>query len=270
MWNYSGSSDGTRVSQEDVSEEDVKTMVRLLTSLTTSNDVPITCRANAFNKDHPTPPVIVACAYSSIIPVFSFSYSWPASQDHGFPSSLPPVNEDGAVPEATPITESEAAETTTSRGVELEDDADSEASHTKAFPPSATSRGEKEVEKKRKRLEAKDSESSGESHPMLVTPRVAVPSSPEIKDPFDLVQVISFCSGGESPPKHHLEAHISLKDFVVAPVSLFPEGTVDSTKSPKPDEKPHSPARNKAKTSGALKGILISSIPASPPLYHAS
>jgi hypothetical protein len=55
-----------------------------------------------------------------------------------------------------------------------------------------TSRREKEIEKKSMRLEAVDSESSGESHPTLVTPRVAVPPpSPDIEDPFDLVKVVS-------------------------------------------------------------------------------
>jgi hypothetical protein len=56
--------------------------------------------------------------------------------------------------------------------------------------PSATSHGEKEVEKKRKRLEAEDSVSSGDSRPMLVTTRVTMPpSSPEIEGPFHLVKL---------------------------------------------------------------------------------
>jgi hypothetical protein len=56
MWSYSGSSDGTRVSQEDVSEEEVKMMARLLTTLTTSNDVPITCLRRCIQQGSPDSP----------------------------------------------------------------------------------------------------------------------------------------------------------------------------------------------------------------------
>jgi hypothetical protein len=57
MWNYSGPSNKTRVFKEDVDEDELKKVVHRLTSLTASDDIPITCRAKSFNKDHPTPSV---------------------------------------------------------------------------------------------------------------------------------------------------------------------------------------------------------------------
>jgi hypothetical protein len=152
--------------------------------------VPITCRADAFNRDHPTSPIITAFVNSLItsIILLCFSDSLPASHDHRFLSSLPPLPEGSAVPEANLVTESEPAETASSPEVDEEDGVDFEASQTRASPPSATPRGEMETEKKRKRLEAADSESSGETHLTLMIPRVAVPpSSLDIEDPFDLV-----------------------------------------------------------------------------------
>jgi hypothetical protein len=57
MWNHAGSTDETRVSKDDVAEDEVKKMVRRLTTLTTADEVPIACQAEHFNKDHPLPPV---------------------------------------------------------------------------------------------------------------------------------------------------------------------------------------------------------------------
>jgi hypothetical protein len=57
MWNYAGSTDETRVSKDDVTKDEVKKMVRWLTTLTTADEVPISCQAERFNRDHPLPPV---------------------------------------------------------------------------------------------------------------------------------------------------------------------------------------------------------------------
>jgi hypothetical protein len=73
---------------------------------------------------------------------------------------LPPLPEGSAVPEANLVIESELVETASSLEVNEEYDVDSEASQTRASPPSATPHGEMETEKKRKRLEAADSELS--------------------------------------------------------------------------------------------------------------
>jgi hypothetical protein len=56
----------------------------------------------------------------------------------------------------------------------------------------------------------------------------------------------------------------------MAQVSQLQEGIVDSPKLMGPAEKPHLPAKKKAKTSGALKGILVSAAPSSPPRDHES
>jgi hypothetical protein len=57
MWNYVGSADETRVSKEDVVEDEVSKVVCRLTNLTTADEVPIACQAERFNKDHPLPLV---------------------------------------------------------------------------------------------------------------------------------------------------------------------------------------------------------------------
>lgn len=170
-------------------------MVRRLTNLTAADEVPITCRADAFNKDHPTPPVIVAFLNSLVASFvflgFSDFYRLPRTTAsfclyRHFPrvarflrQLLLPRVKQLKPPPPVKLTK--------------KNDADSEASQTKASPPSATSRGEREVEKKKKRPEDADgSESSGESSPTLVTPRMAVPPpSQDVEDPFDLFQVIS-------------------------------------------------------------------------------
>jgi hypothetical protein len=57
MWNYAGSTDATRVSKDEVAEDEVKKTVHWLTTLTTTDEVPIACQAERFNKDHPLPLV---------------------------------------------------------------------------------------------------------------------------------------------------------------------------------------------------------------------
>jgi hypothetical protein len=57
MWNYAGSTDATRVFRDDVAEDEVKNTVPRLTTLTTTDEVPITCQAEYFDKNHPTPSV---------------------------------------------------------------------------------------------------------------------------------------------------------------------------------------------------------------------
>jgi hypothetical protein len=52
-----GSIDTTRFSKDYVAEDEVKKMVRRLTTLTTADEVPITCQVERFDKDHPLPPV---------------------------------------------------------------------------------------------------------------------------------------------------------------------------------------------------------------------
>jgi hypothetical protein len=49
--------DETRVSKDDVAEDKVKKMVHRLTTLKTTDEVPIACQAERFDKDHPLPPV---------------------------------------------------------------------------------------------------------------------------------------------------------------------------------------------------------------------
>jgi hypothetical protein len=89
----------------------------------------MTCGANTFNKDHPTPPVIITffSFLITLVVMLGLSESLSASQDHRFLASLAPLPEGGAVPEETPVTESEAVETTASLEVDEENDADSEA-----------------------------------------------------------------------------------------------------------------------------------------------
>jgi hypothetical protein len=55
MWNYSGSTDPTRVSTEDVLPADLKKVACRLTYLTKDDDLPITYRVALFGKEHPTP-----------------------------------------------------------------------------------------------------------------------------------------------------------------------------------------------------------------------
>ncbi|KAM0859821.1 hypothetical protein ACQ4PT_046947 [Festuca glaucescens] len=240
MWNYAGSADETRVSKDDVAEDEVKKAVRRLTNLTTADEVPIACQAECLDKDHPLP------------------------LDHRFLSSLPSLPEGGNVPEAAVVTESEAADTGATPEVDDDDeeDAHSEASHTKASPPSATSHGEEEVQKKRKRMEiADDSELSGESIP------AAFPSSSYADDPFTMAQILS---KGErlQTELHASDEDAGLDDFVVAKVTDPLATTAESSKPDDFDESPRALAKKKAKTLGALKGILISSAPSSPPRDH--
>ncbi|KAM0894866.1 hypothetical protein ACQ4PT_024296 [Festuca glaucescens] len=190
---------------------------------------------------------------------------------HHFLPSLPPLPEGGDVPEAAIVAESEAADTgaTPEANDDDEEDAESEAYQTKVSPPSATSREEKEVEKKRKRVEVvDDSESLDESSPKLVTPlSAALPSSPYPEDPFTMAQIVS-TGEGLHPELPATDEGAGLDDFVVAKVN-GPLATIAA--SPKLDDLEGSPrvlAKKKAKTSGALKGIQISSTPSSPPRDH--
>ncbi|KAM0853649.1 hypothetical protein ACQ4PT_050942 [Festuca glaucescens] len=248
MWNYSGSADETRISKDDVAEDEVKKTVRRLTTLTAADEVPIACQAEYFDKVHPTPP------------------------GHRFLSSPPPLPEGGDVPEAAIVAESEAADTgaTPEADDDDEEDVESEASQTKVSPPSATSREEKKVEKKRKRVEVvDDSESLGESSPTLVTPlSVALPFSPYAEDPFTMGQILSTGEG------LHTELPITdegagLDDFVVAKVNGPLATTAESPKLDDFEGIPRLLAKKKAKTSGALKGIQMSSTPSSPPRDHS-
>jgi hypothetical protein len=50
-----GSTNATRVFKDDVAEDEVKNMVRRMTTLTTTDEVPITFQAEYFDKNHPTP-----------------------------------------------------------------------------------------------------------------------------------------------------------------------------------------------------------------------
>ncbi|KAM0891681.1 hypothetical protein ACQ4PT_026249 [Festuca glaucescens] len=96
-------------------------------------------------------------------------------RDHHFISSLPPLHEGGNVPEAAVVTESEAADTGATPEVDDDDeeDAQSEVSQTKASPPSATSRGEEEVQKKEKRVEITDDSESSAAEQRLEDERSA-------------------------------------------------------------------------------------------------
>ncbi|KAM0842203.1 hypothetical protein ACQ4PT_058512 [Festuca glaucescens] len=206
MWNYVGSADETRVSKDDVAED----------------------------------------------------------EDHRFLSSLPPLPEGGSVPEVAVATESEAADTGATLEVDDDDkeDALSEASHARASPPSATSHEEKEVQKKQKRTETvDDSESSGEAIPSVF------PSSSYADDTFAMPHILSKGEGLRTE-LHTSDEDAGLDDFVVARVTDPLATTAESSKPKDFDESPRALAKKKAKTSGALKGIQISSTPSSPPRDH--
>jgi hypothetical protein len=119
--------------------------------------------------------------------VSSFFNSYLYSSGPSLMSSLPPLPDGGSVPEAAFVAESEATNTGTTPVVDdVEEEAHSEASHTKASPPSATSHVEQAIGKKWKRMETIDvSKSSGESIPTTFS------SSSYVDDPFSMAQIMS-------------------------------------------------------------------------------
>jgi hypothetical protein len=57
MWKYLGLRDATRISKDNLADEELKKLARRLTKLMEVDDISIVCRVDPLDKDHPTPPV---------------------------------------------------------------------------------------------------------------------------------------------------------------------------------------------------------------------
>jgi hypothetical protein len=57
MWKYLGLRDATRISKDNLADEELKKLARRLTKLMAVDDISIVCRVDPFDKDHPTPPL---------------------------------------------------------------------------------------------------------------------------------------------------------------------------------------------------------------------
>jgi hypothetical protein len=58
LWSYSGSTDPSRVSDQDPEKKDLDKRVRTLTTPTTQMEIP-TCMAAFFDSSHPLPEVCI-------------------------------------------------------------------------------------------------------------------------------------------------------------------------------------------------------------------
>ncbi|KAM0919133.1 hypothetical protein ACQ4PT_008512 [Festuca glaucescens] len=137
MWNYSRPKDPTRVS-EDFSTAELEKQARRFTKLTSGDDISSSCRVTSFIREHPPP------------------------SDHIFLSCLPPLPEDGDIPEIAMEVEGdtpEAAAEPEIPGAEGEDDDTEESGSATSIPP-AYSKGDKAAGKRKRPSDDDDDSSS--------------------------------------------------------------------------------------------------------------
>ncbi|KAM0930572.1 hypothetical protein ACQ4PT_000883 [Festuca glaucescens] len=167
MWTFSGPKDPTRVSKENLSTNELEKLARQLTTLTAEDNIPSSCRVAPFDKKHPPPA------------------------GHIFLFCLPPLPEEGEVPEVAADAEGETPEAAVGQEIaQTNEDEASQSAHTETSIPPTNSQDEG-AKGKRKRSEAdEDSESSSASKPQLIVPiSLAAPAPSSAPSLFDLAEI---------------------------------------------------------------------------------